>query len=102
MQTIGGTLAGRLGPFRHRPFAIYWAGGLLSNLGTWLQTVAASVFVYQLTGSALAVGILSFAGFVPILLFSVLGGVISDRYDRRRVVIVFSLLSASPRPRSPS
>lgn len=88
-----GRFAGRLGPFRHRPFAIYWAGGLLSNLGTWLQTVAGSVFVYELTGSALAVGILNFAGFVPILLFSVLGGVISDRYDRRRVVIAASLIS---------
>lgn len=88
-----GRFAGRLGPFRHRPFAIYWAGGLLSNLGTWLQTVAGSVFVYELTGSALAVGILNFAGFVPILLFSVLGGVISDRYDRRLVVVVASLVS---------
>ena len=57
--------ADRLGPFRHRPFAIYWAGGFLSNLGTWLQAVAGSVFVYLLTGSALAVGILNFAGFVP-------------------------------------
>ena len=81
------TIAPRLGPFRHRPFSVYWAGGLLSNLGTWLQTVAASVFVYQLTGSALAVGVLNFAGFVPILLFSVLGGQISDRFDRRRVVV---------------
>jgi MFS family permease len=80
-------LAAKLGPFRHRPFAIYWAGGLLSNLGTWLQAVAGSIFVYQLTGSALAVGLLNFAGFLPILLFSVAGGVISDRYDRRSIVI---------------
>jgi MFS family permease len=83
----------RLGPFRHRPFAVYWIGGFLSNVGTWLQTVAGSVFVYELTGSALAVGILNFAGFIPILLFSVPGGIISDRYDRRKVVIGFSALS---------
>ena len=83
----------RLGPFRHRPFALYWAGGLLSNLGTWLQTVAASIFVYQLTGSALAVGLLNFAGFVPILLFSVAGGLVSDRFDRRRVVILTHVVS---------
>jgi MFS family permease len=90
--------AAKLGPFRHRPFAIYWAGGLLSNLGTWLQAVAGSIFVYQLTGSALAVGLLNFAGFLPILLFSVAGGVISDRYDRRSIVIwthVLSLVLAS-------
>lgn len=83
----------RLGPFRHRPFAVYWVGGLLSNLGTWLQTVAGSIFVYQLTGSAFAVGVLNFAGFLPIFLFSILGGVVSDRFDRRRVVIATHVLS---------
>jgi MFS family permease len=91
-------LGAKLGPFRHRPFAVYWAGGLLSNLGSWLQAVAASIFVYQLTGSALAVGLLNFAGFLPILLFSVAGGVISDRYDRRSIVIwthVVSLILAT-------
>ncbi len=77
----------RLGPFRHRPFAVYWAGGFVSNLGSWLQTVAGSIFVYQLTGSALAVGLLNFAGFLPIFLFSIAGGVVSDRFDRRRIVI---------------
>lgn len=83
----------RLGPFRHRPFAIYWAGGLVSNLGSWLQVVAGSIFVYQLTGSALAVGALNFAGFLPVFLFSIAGGVISDRFDRRRVVVATHLAS---------
>lgn len=89
---------GRLGPFGEMPFTIYWAGGLLSNIGTWLQAVVASVFVYDRTGSALAVGILNFATFVPILLFSVWGGVLSDRIDRRKIAIVthvFSLIVAS-------
>jgi len=88
----------RLGPFRHRPFTVYWAGGFVSNLGSWLQTVAGSIYVYQLTGSALAVGLLNFAGYLPIFLFSIAGGVMSDRYDRRRVVIwthVVSLVIAS-------
>jgi MFS family permease len=88
-----GRVAGRLGPFRHRPFAVYWAGGFLSNIGTWLQTVAGSIFIYQLTGSALAVGIFNFAGFLPIFLFSILGGVVSDRFDRRRIVIATHVLS---------
>ena len=83
----------RLGPFRHRPFAVYWAGGLVSNMGSWLQTVAGSIFVYQLTGSALAVGLLNFAGFLPIFLFSIAGGVVSDRYDRRRIVVATHVLS---------
>jgi MFS family permease len=83
----------RLGPFRHRPFAIYWAGGLISNLGSWLQAVAGSIVVYQLTGSALAVGLLNFVGYLPIFLFSIAGGVVSDRFDRRRVVVVTHVLS---------
>jgi MFS family permease len=86
-------LARRLGPFRHRPFTVYWLGGVVSNVGTWLQTVAAAVFVYERTGSALAVGILNFASFLPIFLFSIAGGVIGDRFDRRTVVVVTHAVS---------
>lgn len=78
----------RFGPFGHRPFAVYWAGGFFSNVGTWLQAVTGSVFVYDHTGSAFAVGILNFATFLPVLLFSVAGGVLSDRFDRRAIVVV--------------
>lgn len=83
----------RLGAFGHMPFAVYWTGGLLSNIGTWLQAVVGSVFVYDRTGSALAVGILNFATFLPILIFSVLGGVLSDRFDRRHITVVTHLFS---------
>ena len=62
-------------------------------MGTWLQAVAGSVFVYQLTGSSFDVGVFNFAGFIPILLFSVWGGRLSDRLDRRRVVTISHLLS---------
>ena len=79
----GRTVAARLGPFGHRAFAVYWAGGMLSNIGTWVQNVAGSVYIYDLTHSAFAVGVLNFATFVPILLFSVTGGILSDRFDRR-------------------
>jgi len=78
----------RLGPFGHMPFAVYWTGGLLSNIGTWLQAVVGSVFVYDRTGSALAVGVLNFATFLPVLIFSVWGGVLSDRFDRRHITVV--------------
>lgn len=94
METIR-IMQSRFGPFAQRSFAVYWAGGLLSNVGTWLQAVAGSVFVFDRTGSPLAVGILNFATFAPVLLFSVTGGVLSDRFDRRVIVIathVFSLL----------
>jgi MFS family permease len=75
------------------PFSVYWAGGLLSNIGTWLQAVVGSVFVYDRTGSALAVGILNFATFLPILIFSVWGGQISDRFDRRHITVVTHAIS---------
>jgi MFS family permease len=90
---IAGGARRRLGLFGQTPFAVYWTGGFLSNVGTWLQAVAGSVFVYDRTGSALAVGILNFATFLPILLFSVAGGVISDRLDRRAIVIVTQVIS---------
>jgi len=83
----------RFGLFAHAAFTVYWSGGLFSNIGTWLQNVAGSVFVYDRTGSALAVGILNFAAFAPMLLFSVTGGVISDRFDRRVVVVVTHVVS---------
>jgi MFS family permease len=89
------TVRQRLGVFAIRDFSLYWTGGLLSNVGTWLQNIAASAFMYQMTGSPLMVGLLNFAGFLPILLFSLFGGVISDRVDRRRVIVVTHLASMS-------
>lgn len=83
----------RLGPFAESAFTVYWTGGLVSNVGTWLQNVVASVFVYDRTGSALAVGLLNFASWAPMLLFSVWGGRVADRFDRRIVGIVTQLLS---------
>ncbi len=88
-------LLDRLGPFRYPPFAVYWMGGMVSNSGTWLQSVAGSVYVYDRTGSALAVGILNFATFLPVLLFSIWGGRISDRVDRRTVVVATHALSSA-------
>ncbi len=83
----------RLGPFAETAFTVYWSGGLISNVGTWLQNVVASVFVYDRTGSALAVGLLNFASWAPMLLFSVWGGRVADRYDRRVVGIATQLIS---------
>ena len=57
--------------------------------------IAASAFMYMLTGSPLMVGLLNFAGFLPILLFSLFGGVVGDRFDRRRVIVTTHLASMS-------
>jgi MFS family permease len=78
---------GRFGPFQHRAYRAYWLSIAISSGGTWLTAVAGSVYVYQLTGSTVAVGIFNAASFLPILLFSVWGGQVSDRLNRRSVVL---------------
>lgn len=88
-----GRWAARLGPFGKAPFAVYWSGGFVSNVGTWLQTVAGSIFVYELTHDVFMVGVLNFASFLPIVLFSVYGGGLADRLDRRRIVILTNAFS---------
>ena len=80
-------------PFRSGSFRVYWFGGLSSNIGTWLHAVTSSVLMFNLTQSAFMVGVLSFANFLPILAFSLLGGVVSDRVDRRKVVLACSVVS---------
>ena len=68
---VPGGRGGRLGPFRHRSYQVYWVGVAITSLGTWLSAVAGSIYVYQLTGSTLSVGVFNAASFLPILLFSV-------------------------------
>ncbi len=77
--------------FRHRPFAAFWIAGFASNTGTWLQFVLSTIVVYAWTGSAAALGILGAASFLPLLLFTLPAGVVSDRWDRRRIVVVTHL-----------
>jgi MFS family permease len=81
-------------PLLLRPgFRAYWAGGLVSNLGTWLQNVTASVMVLELTHRPLMVGVLNFATFAPVFALSMIGGMLSDRFDRRVVVVVSQSVS---------
>jgi MFS family permease len=80
-------------PFRSRDFRWYWFGGLVSNAGTWLQNVSGSVYILDKTHSTLLVGVLNLATFIPVFLFSVPGGVLADRYDRRKIVTSMSVIS---------
>lgn len=73
---------------RHRNFRLFVAGQMVSLIGTWMQTVALSWLVYRLTGSAALLGLIGFATQIPVFLLSPLGGLVADRFDRRRVVIV--------------
>jgi MFS family permease len=73
---------------RHNPnFRLYWTGALTSNVGTWMQMVAQGWLVYQLTSSAFMLGALGFVQSAPILLFSLYGGVLADRFERRRLMV---------------
>ena len=74
-------------------FAAYFAGSLVSNLGTWLQNTAQMLLAYQLTHSALAVGVVSCAQFSGFLLFGPWAGTIADRLGPMRVLIGAQLVS---------
>ena len=80
--------------FRHRDFRLMWIGQFVSTAGTALTSLAASILVYRLTGSALSVGLMMIATAAPSLLVGLFAGVIVDRYDRKRIMIVTELLRA--------
>ena len=77
---------------RHRDFRLFLGGQLVSQCGTWVQTVARGWLVLQLTDSAFAVGLVTALGSLPILLFTLYGGVVADRVDKRRMVLVLQSL----------
>ena len=79
--------------FRSRNYRLYFAGQSVSLLGTWMQKTAVSWVVYSLTHSKFMLGVSVFATLFPAALFSVLGGVVSDRYQRYRVLLLTQVLS---------
>ncbi|MCL4850674.1 MAG: MFS transporter [Bryobacteraceae bacterium] len=93
-----GFIAATFRAFRYRDFAILWCGACTSSIGTWMQKVAQSWLVYQLSNDAFLLGLDAFLGEIPILLFSMVGGVVADRKDRRMVLIgsqIVQMLSAA-------
>ena len=74
--------------FHYRDFRLVWIGACLSSIGTWMQIVAQGLLVYDLSHhSAFMLGLDAFLGGIPIFLFSLLGGVLADRIDRRRLLL---------------
>jgi MFS family permease len=76
-----------LAAFGYRDFRVLWLGAFASTVGTWMQKVAQSWLVFDLTQSEFYLGLDDFLGQLPILLFTLLGGVIADRHDRRQLLI---------------
>ncbi len=79
--------------FRHRDFRLFWVGMVVSVTGTWMQMTAQQWLVYDLTGSALYLGIVGAAGALPMLLFTLPAGVIADRFPKRNVVMLTQTLA---------
>ena len=80
--------AGRgLAALRHRNFRLFWSGQIVSLVGTWMQTVAQSWLVLELSGSAFTLGVVTALQFLPILIFSMLGGVVADRLPKRPILL---------------
>jgi MFS family permease len=78
--------AAALRPMRYRNFALLWAAGLISNVGTWMQTVAVGALVISRTGQASWVVLVAAGAFLPIGLLSPIGGALADRLPRRPVI----------------
>ncbi len=81
--------------FKHPNYRLYWFGAFASNIGTWTQMVAQGWLVYELTGSPFYLGIVGFATAIPNLFLSLVGGVLADRFERRRLMIVTQSLAMS-------
>ncbi|HPT28656.1 MAG TPA: MFS transporter [Bryobacteraceae bacterium] len=81
--------------FEYRDFRLMWAGACTSSIGTWMQKLAQSWLVLQLSGSAFMLGLDAFLGEIPIFLLALVAGVAADRFDRRRLLIYSQMLQMS-------
>src|SRR5205814_10345306 len=83
---------------RHRNFRLFWFGQLISLIGTWMQSIGQAWLVLELTHSAWLLGVVGALQFLPIMLFSLFGGVLADRLPKRRVLLFtqsFAMLQAA-------
>jgi MFS family permease len=78
---------------RHRNYRLFFSGQSVSLVGTWITRIATSWLVYRLTGSALLLGVVGFCSQIPTLLLSPFAGVLVDRYDRHRILVITQVLS---------
>jgi MFS family permease len=72
----------------HRNYRLFFSGQIISLVGTWMQNIALAWFVVELTHSPVAVGFLAFCRFVPFSVFGLASGVVADRFDNRRLMMI--------------
>lgn len=80
--------------FGNRNFTLMWAGQLVTEMGTSLSALAASIYVYKVTGSAMNVGLMMMASALPSLLVGLIAGVFVDRYDRKKIMLAADIVRA--------
>ena len=85
---VGLTRLSTFSAFRHRNYRLFWTGMLGSQVGTWMQSTAQSYLVWELTRSALATSLVTLFFSFPSTVLSLVGGVVADRVDRRRLILV--------------
>jgi MFS family permease len=78
---------------RHRNYALFFSGQMVSMIGTWMTRIATSWLVYELTGSALLLGLVGFAGQIPSFVLAPFAGVFVDRWSRHRVLLATQVLA---------
>jgi predicted MFS family arabinose efflux permease len=87
-----GRLSRTFSALRYRDFRLLWIGAFTSTTGTWMQTVAQSWVVYSMTKSAFLLGVDGFLATGPMLIFSLFGGVVADRVERRKIMLASQYL----------
>src|SRR5436853_671689 len=88
-----GGLGFMLRALEHRNYRLFFSGQSISLIGTWMTRIAASWLVYRLTGSALLLGLVGFAGQIPTFLLAPFAGVLVDRWNRHRVLVITQILA---------
>jgi len=73
---------------KHQEYRYLWTGALLSNIGTWIQSIALGWFVLELTNSEFSLGLVNFASGIPTFFLALFAGMAADRYDRRSLLIL--------------
>lgn len=92
-NNTGQNVAKTFRSLKNRNFRIYSIGQVISLCGTWMQITALPWLVYTMTDSAAALGIVSFAGSVPLLLLTYFGGTLADKFDRKKVLLTMQSLA---------
>ena len=90
------SFTGRFAALHYRDFRLFWFGQIISLSGTWMQSVAQGWLVYSLTKSPFYLGLVAASGSLPILLFTLAGGIAADRFRKRNLLLLTQALSILP------